>query len=494
MNISEMAYIVETEKRVPVAYDVDVVIAGGGISGVFAALAAARTGVSVLLVERSGILGGNIGAGYIIGGDATGETKLSLDHELPSIPKELFSRLEKLECRKQKKYNYAEAANMFSYLSLKMSEEAGVELVLSAYASDPIMDEGKVRGIFIEGKSGRVAAKAKIVIDATGDASIAQRAGADIIRNVSKDYSSYGNLIRNSTGDFELYDESGLFMMIGNVDNEKYRRFIEESNEITVEERAWAEENIKGPKVDVFGDPFVPYMKKAWESGEFRAVKELDDPNITISSNRKIGPYGGDNFGGRGAIAAGQIDMGDMRCISVLEKELRIHAFETVQFLKKYIPGFENAYLMFTSPFIGSRGGPCIEGEHVLTVEETATGARFRDVMFQNFRVKPSIYEDWVKTGCDVPYSMMLPKGIDDMMVIGRGASYIQRGHDGAGMMRTRPIMMALGQAAGMAAAMCIKDNKTPMTLDIKRLQMALLKEGFNIGNTERLRELGLIV
>ena len=209
--IEEMGYIIETEKRVPIAYDVDVVVAGGGISGLFAALAAGRTGAKTLLIERFASLGGNIGPGFLVGGSHLKKLKDALPKGLTSLPEEFFNRLDKLRVTPDD--NYADTSNIVSYLGVKMAEEACVELVLSAYASDPIIEDNKVKGIFIEGKSGRVAVRAKIVIDATGDANIAQRAGAFMIKNVSEDYRSYGNLIKNDKSEFKAWNDTGLYFL-----------------------------------------------------------------------------------------------------------------------------------------------------------------------------------------------------------------------------------------------------------------------------------------
>ena len=488
MKRESRGYVTEPSKTIPVAQDVDVAVIGGGCAGIFAGLAAARMGVDTVLIDRFGSLGGNIGPGYLIGGGATAE-KFVLGSRMPGIPEEFFRRAEEIGSVQGVKYSGI--SNTVSYLSFKMAEESGLKLILSAYAADPIMEGRKAAGIYIEGKSGRTAIKAKVLIDATGDASIAKRAGAGIINNVSRDYTSYGSLLENFKDDFDQYNECGLFMLIGNADSERYNRFLTENSDISDEDRAWAEENLKGPKVDVFSDAVIPFMRKAWNEDGFRIVKKLRDPDITISSNRKIGSYGRNIMGGRAAIAAGEIDTGDTGCISLLERELRIHAFETVQFLKKYVPGFEDAYLMFISPFMGARGGPCIEAEHVLTVEDAAGGRRFDDVLFKNYKRRENIWPDWSGSGYDVPYRMMIPRGIDNLLVIGRGAGYIRRGHDGAGM-RTRPVQYALGQAAGTAAALCIRESSTVMGLDVKKLQKELLGEGFDIGDENRLRELGL--
>jgi hypothetical protein len=157
-----------------------------------------------------------------------------------------------------------------------------------------------------------------------------------------------------------------------------------------------------------------------------------------------------------------------------------------VQFFKKHVPGFENAYLYLVSPYLGGRGGPCIEGEYTLTIEDLKEGRRFNDVLYIYFldtwahKVSPE--------GCDVPYRMFLPKKIDGLLVTGRGASYIRRGHDP--QIRARVNLLAWGHIAGLAAALAIKNKVTPRNINVKELQKKMLKEGYYLGDEKRLEEL----
>ena len=173
------------EKDVSVAYDVDVAVAGGGVSGVFAALAAARNGARTVIIDRFGCLGGNMGPGMIHGGALT-RTK---EHEdvgfnstvyrgLTGMPEEFFQEFAAhgggciVPYSAREPYqprgfyagcHYLRDSNTASHVAMKMLEEAGVEFILSAYASDPIMEGDKMSGILVENKSGTQAVKAKVV-------------------------------------------------------------------------------------------------------------------------------------------------------------------------------------------------------------------------------------------------------------------------------------------------------------------------------------------
>jgi len=185
-----------------------------------------------------------------------------------------------------------------------------------------------------------------------------------------------------------------------------------------------------------------------------------------------------------------EINIGDGLHISKLEAKLRMYIFETVQFYKRYVPGFENAYLLFTAPFLGARGGPCIEGEYTLTMDDCRAGQRFSDViyLYGEFRALRYTCEKGECKWADVPYRVMLPKKIDGLLAVGRSASGIPDT-----LLRNRMAVKHMGQAGGTAAALCAKKDISPKELDVKELQSVLLDAGFYLGDRARLKELGLI-
>lgn len=476
-----MANIIEPQKRIPVVHEADVVVAGAGISGMIAALTAARQGARTVLVERFGRLGGNLGPGYLLGGSARDETDEFLRRDLPDVPRELFKRLADLQLPTPEGNTWAGTSQAISYLAGCLAAESGLTLMLSAYAADPVMDGNRATGLFVEGKSGRVAVRAKVVVDATGDANLARRAGAPIIEGATVDQSTYRLAGASEPPGCEPYNESAMFYLIGDVDFDRYERFLAESAAIDPEVLDWAAGHLRGPKVHRFPDAVLPLLREAWRKGEFDSIRKLEAPEATVSSaGSHLQRCGASLAGGRAVNAAGHFDVGDMRHVTLLETAMRKQTFETVQFLRRHVPGFEQAILLAMSEFVGGRGGPCIEGRYTLTVDDSAGGRTFDDVLFRNHKRVPKLRPDWVETGCDIPYRMLLPKSVEGMLVTGRGAAYVRRGHDGAGQMRGRPAMMALGQATGLAAALCAKDNVLPAALDIRRLQAQLLAQGFS--------------
>jgi len=187
--------VLEPAKRVPVAYDADVVVAGGGISGVFAALAAAREGASTVLIDRFGTVGGTLGPGMMSQEGALkdhhkqivkGAPNDAVKGDVTALPKEFAEQF--FAIAPDAPSRFLADSNKGYHVALKMLKEAGVILMLSAYACDPIIEGNTVYGVFVENKSGRQAVKAKVVIDATGEADVSRRAGGhiDYLRHLRK--------------------------------------------------------------------------------------------------------------------------------------------------------------------------------------------------------------------------------------------------------------------------------------------------------------------
>jgi hypothetical protein len=504
----ENGFVGEPAKRVPVAREVDVAVAGAGCAGVFAALAAARNGARTLLIDRFGTLGGNVGPGMIYGCVSPfSEASLQLYGGSVGLAREVETRVEVLRAgRAPTRPLYA---SLFSRVMAEMMDESGVELMLSAYAADPIVDAGKVGGLFVETKSGRVAVRARTVIDATAEADLAKRAGAPMIRHVPPDPAfSPVILARYRQEPYSNWNEVGLVFLVAGIDWARYEEFIKDSQAVTPEGLPHIEPNGIVDSLQAGVVPCLKYPSKlatalqsAWERGSYRLACEFrPGAGVFWQSNMNCPERGfvrlADGLGEGTTIVYGDIDVDDWEQVSRAEHELRKHAHATVAFMQRAAPGFENAYVVATAPFAGARGGPCIEGEHVVTPQDILAGARHPDVVLRSIWEARRIADHKSATpatreGYDLPYRMMLPKGLDNLLVVGRGSSYVRRGHDPA--TRARVTQFHLGQVAGMAAALAGRAGTSVRALDMKTLQRDLLRQGFFLGNEARLRELGLI-
>ena len=483
-------YVTEPQKRVPIAYDMDVAVVGAGIAGLFAAIAAGRLGARTILIDRFGSLGGNIGPAMIIGGSAFDAADPTLPGGVAGIHKEMLTRMEPL--RAGSGHFYPDESNIISHLGVKMAEEAGVELLLSVWAADPIIEGNRATGVFVEGKSGRVAVKAKVVIDASGEGDIMARAGVPMVTDLAPDPDWPMIRPKYLRPEFVPWNDTGIYYVMANVDIATFQSLLDSDVTLSDEERTWVEEM---KRIAEWGfplaDPLVPFFKKGWETGEYLFHKEVEPLIHEELAGFPMKMHVEDRgLVGNRINMGGAIRRDDMKQISRLESAIRVFAFESARFFHDRIPGFEESYLLCMSPYVSARGGPYIDGEYTVTTYDLRHGTKFDDVTFQN--IYASRVVDGKKTGFDMPYRTMLPKRIDGLLATGRVAAYVRRGHD-PGTFRARNAVMLHGEAAGTAAALAVKDSVAPRDLDVKKLQRQLIKQGLHLGDKERLAELGLV-
>ena len=234
----------------------------------------------------------------------------------------------------------------------------------------------------------------------------------------------------------------------------------------------------------------IPLLRQAWEGGEFYYLKTVE-PHVHINTpNLWKGPYDNGLVGSR-INMGGAIRRDDMKQHARLETAIRMHVFETVQFFRKYVPGFERAYLLIVAPYFGSRGGPHIDGEYTITPEDTFNGAKFDDVLYRNTHAAQPQYGGEA-SGFDTPYRSLLPKGMDGLLATGRASAYIRRGHD-PGATRGAPGADAARRGSGRRCRHGRAGwHVAPRDLDVKKLQRHLLQQGFYLGEPARLAQLGL--
>ena len=488
--------VIEPEKRVPVSHDADVVVAGAGVSGVFAAIASARRGARTVLVDRFGSVGGNIGPGMIVNGHmVSGQPHADVGFEstvypsLYSIGREYLDRYRDLGGglilpHPGGEKDWAGSASLASHVAQCMLEESGVMLLLSTFAADPIMDGDRVTGLFVENKSGRRALRARVVVDGTGEADVAKRAGARMLYPKAE----YKELDGHSpTG-------MGSYFLVGGVDWDRYTQFAREAQS-SPDDEAWATERY-GEKFVAGNRHLLASLRRAHGQGtyEHRRVVTLSGVEIGIHTSfaGPIGPGGpGGTVQGRTAPerVRDELDAGDGDHIAMLEAAIRRQTCETWLFMRENAPGFEQSSLLCIAPFLGVRGGPCIDGEYALTMQDCREGRLFDDVIYRygEFRALKWTAERGGPKWVDVPYRVLLPKRVDGLLCTGRSAS----GKPDT-LLRNRMAVKVMGEACGTAAAMCADQGVQPRELDVKSLQRSLLSAGFHLGDDDRLNELGL--
>jgi len=463
----------------PVVADVDVLVAGGGTAGCVAALAAARNGAEVLLVERYGYLGGMMTEGHagltmFMGypGDRTVDQfaeALKKLRENPSevqvvggIPLEIANRLIELGAGigtgGQAGTYVTTNTEAFKALLFSMMEEAGVMLLLHSWIADVIVEENALRGVVVENKSGRQALLAKVVVDATGDGDVAAKAGAPYNMGVGPSDISAKEGIPVGT-----MQGMGKMYIYGNVDVERLFDYLRKHPDEYAP--AWTTFQRLENAYESFlkGDMFVVSMPK----------HKLWFHSLPIP--RALGTAG---CGTRGnGLSAPDLTKAEVEC--------RKRLMEQLAYLKERIPGFEDAYLMSTPPMF-ARETRHILGEYVLTVEDLFESREFGDGIGRGGhpidsspvpeslkkRMWTSLSPNWSHS---IPYRSLVPLKVNNLLVAGK---CISATHEAYGCIRPTAQCMVIGQAAGTAAALSVKNKVKPRHLDIEELRKVLKEQG----------------
>ena len=447
-------HVEQPTRKVPVVHDVDVTVVGAGVAGIIAALAAGRYGAKTLIVEAFSSLGGNMGVGMFAGGSLHLALRHpeAFPHGIGGIPAEFNSRVVGHEDRLVGGHYFKDSQTV-SYVATKMMEETGVEILLSSVVSDVIKEGNAVRGLFVETKSGTLAIKSKVVIDCTGTADVADRAGAPVVEQPAN-------------------PSAGTFFAIAGADWDRYRNALENRPPLSAEDDAW----LRSHAPEAAG--FMPWARQAWEAEEFRIVDSVDD-FATLEVTVKPPKEEPDLVRCRTRVN-GNYHPGDGLALSRVDQKMRTYIYEFTQFLRHRVPGFENAYLHAVSPFTHARGGKSIDSVRAVGAEDVANSSRFDDVIY-------IYYDDKQVADCDIPYRMLLPREVDGLLAAGKSAS--RRGPQ----FRVRYSCQLMGQAAGVAAALAARHGVEPRAIDVGELQKILHSLGAEMGSPERLKKLGVI-
>lgn len=449
-------FIEEEEKSIPILEQVDVLVVGGGPSGIAAAMGAAREGVKTMLVERYGCFGGVISQvgvegfawyrheGTVEAGGVAAEFEKTAV-EMGGATKECQSESEALD------------AEMFKCVADKLVTEAGVIPLFYCFASEAIVENDVIKGIIVDGKSGRQAILAERVIDCTGDADVAALAGAPFTKRES------------------LSCVTPLFNCRG-VDVEKFQKYIDEELKPTYGDwrGAW-EMSTNGKEDDMFSPYLVAPFKKAIEEGKLEKEPHIDygGSYSTVSREGEVLQLN--------TIFISGVDCTDVRDLTKAEIDGRKAILKAIAAMREYVPGFENARLRNFGMTMGTRESRQIEGLYKLTREDVQNQGRFQDSIgiFPEFIDGNGIL--WLPTTgryYQIPYRALVPKKIKNLLVAGRAIS-----GDIVTLtsFRNMSCCVRVGQGAGVAAAVSVKDRVAAADVDIKKVQKALEKQNVRV-------------
>ena len=421
----------EPSRQIPVKAEVDVLVVGSGPAGFSAAVWAARQGAKTMLVEQQGDVGGIATAGLM--SHWAGESKGGIYHEL----------LDR-SCANPGKDWRTRTINpeKLKTVMLEMLQEAGVILQLYTFASDAIMEGDKIIGVITESKSGREAIMAKVIIDASGDGDIAARTGAVFFKG------------RESDGSMQPMT---LMFKVAGVDTDRaiYNGSFESTSAL--------------PKGDLqtLGRENIPHP-----AGHVLLYASTLPGVVSVNMTNSIEVDG-----------TKAEDLTKALCVC------RSQMDAIVNFLREYVPGYENCFIISSASLMGVRETRHFEGEYTLTPNDILQARVFDDWAVADAHFDFDVHglkgPGLDETGCQknfkqkkgytIPYGCFVPKKIEGLLLAGRMISGTHIAHSS---FRVMPICANMGMAVGIAAAMCAEKGILPRALDVKELQTVLKSNG----------------
>jgi hypothetical protein len=449
-----MKTITEPARQVPLYGEYDVIVLGGGPAGIAACVAAARAGRRTLLIERYGFLGGM--------GTAAGVTNFcglhanvcgEMHRVVQGVASELLARIDRLGglnaphlvLGKILAQAYDTAAYKIAADDLLGAHK--VDILFHALGAGVVMHDAKrINALMVETKAGRQAVAADIFIDCSGDGDLAAWAGAP----------------------FEVGDNEGhmlypsMMFRLNGIDPQKAGEAWRTIPALMEEAEA------RGHKFPRKGAIVRPQKSQIEWRVNFTQLKRQDGSAINGLEPDDL--------------TRGEIDG-------------RRQAIQAFEFLRT-VPGFENSYIVDLPPQLGIRETRRIVGGHMLSGADVLSCASFEDSIGVNgWPIEAHVAGDVIfkfppipgsRGFNELPYRMLVPKGIDNLLIAGRCASMT---HDGQSAARVSGACFVMGEAAGSAAALALSGNTPPRDIAVARLQQALQQQGAFIGRDQAVPE-----
>ena len=450
-------------KNIKQQLNADVVVVGGGPAGMCAAIAAAREGVRVILIEQGGFCGGMATKGlvgpFMTCYDAKGETMI-----IRGLFKEIVERMVARGFAIHPAQVHGgtaftswikighEHVTPFEPEGLKiiideMLTEAGVKILYHTDFIYPVLDNNTISGILVSSKRGLEIIEATVVIDCTGDGDVAYRSGVPY---------EMGNQELN------LIQPATMFFHISNVDPDA------------------VEADIQANIHNFYRKDGVNYRSFHWRVTQARENGDWDLNRVSIGMFRMPKP---DEWCVNTSRIMG-VNSTDNESLTNAELIGRQQVYKILHFLQKYVPGCENARIKSIASHIGIRESRHIQGDYRLTAEDLLNSkvpedsillaansvdvhGRFGPTSNEYVPIKGKYY--------GVPYRCLIPKGIEQLLIAGRCVS---ADSTAAGAIRVMPPCMGMGEAAGVAAALSVKERITVRRIDVQNLRKVLKDRG----------------
>ena len=447
-------------------FSYDTIVVGGGPSGAVAAIAAARQGAKTLLVEQYGFLGGMLTAGGVgpMMTFHTGETQV-----VRGIAEEIICRLKEMSLspgHMDDFVGYTSSVTPFDpegmkYILETMALEAGVQLLYHTVFTGCSVENGAIKKITLYTKGGFLDVEAKVFIDCTADADLSAYAGVP---------TTYGRESDN------LAQPMTLNIRVGGVDRDRMIDYVSENRDDMLPTTPF--DRLRHiPRSGIQGA--YSLIQKAKDVGKFNVDRnmvlcfETNTPGEFILNMSRI-------------IRKSALDAFDL---TDAEVEGRRQARQIVDFMRDNIPGFESCHIISTGPHIGIRESRKIHGIYTLTAEDLLSNRMFEDAIamggypidihspdgsdMKHCHLKPG---SWYS----VPYRSLVTEEIANLIVAGR---CISATHEACAAVRVTPIAMAIGQAAGTAAAQSVLTCEPANKLNTRALRESLVQNNAFLEN-----------
>ncbi len=456
-RMTQALRVSEPAREIDVVRHADVVVVGSGPGGLAAALAAARAGVSVCLVERFGCFGGNITA---VGVEGFAWYRHEDTVEAGGIGWEFEERAKQMGAAtpESQSLSYELDSEGFKVVADRLVLEADVYPMLHRQFVAPLMDADRVIGIVTESKAGREAILGTVTIDATGDADVAHRAGAATRKTP-----------------IELMQAASVMFHLAGVDKRAFLRGVAD------DPQTYADWSTGEWRVETTGKEdrlFSPFLAKPFSQAIADGVmdNDLDTIGGTWGAVHDTGELTYMNL-----IHLAGCDGTDPDSMTRFEIEGRRQTLQAIEALRAYTPGCSQARLRNFGMTIGIRDTRKIDAAYNLSEFDVRNEGRFDDSV--------GIYPEFIDgygvlvlptTGryLQIPYRSMVPKGVRGLLVTGRAIGGDRIAHAAT---RNMACCAVSGQGAGIAAAIAVKHGTEPSSVDILLLQAELRRQGVRI-------------
>ena len=459
----------------------DVVVAGGGPSGLIAALASARAGARTILVEQYGFLGGMATAASV---GPFSPFHYDDQQITMGIPQELVERLMAaggctghLKCVPEYgsgPYMAYFDREIYKAVAFDMMKESGVRLLLHSFVADVVVEGVKVNGLVVANKAGLSQVLGKVVVDATGDGDVAARAGAEF---------KWGREADN------IGQPMTMFFEMSNVDVDMLKKYIDENPDDFEWTSNLHSHSSLPPQFNqryFVAQGFIKAVAEAKAKGDLQLGRDTVLLQSTMYEGTMV-------FNSTRISKLRGTDPDDF---TKAEIEGRQQAMSLAGFMKRYVPSFKNAYVSSTGIQIGVRESRHVVGEYILGQDDAVEGRRFADVVARGFypvdihdmtgaKGYQSDDSTWIKPKApyDIPLRCLIPKQIDGLVMTGRN---ISASHEAHGSLRVQGTAFAIGQASGVVAAIAALDDVAPRSVNVQKVQDVLLSQHANLDIGQR--------